>query len=268
LYLQNLRPAEIVTFAPGVHLALYHFWSLAVEEQFYLVWPAVVFFVRKKNGLVRTTLIASAGALVLRIVLVAFGASPYAIHVTTICRADSLLLGGTLALLYRSDRWSEVLKIAPRGFFAAAGLVVVAIIFVDRFLSGSPVASLMWDEGLMYTVLALASVSLIAWSLRPGSRCGKIFSSAPMRFLGKYSYGIYVLHVPVLWAMNLGLRAWLLGLTHNKMAAVLGAGLTSLGVSIVAAYASYHLYERPFLKLKHAFDYVRPALNHGSPEDA
>jgi peptidoglycan/LPS O-acetylase OafA/YrhL len=267
-YLQNFRPTVIATFSPGSHVALYHFWSLAVEEQFYLVWPAVVFLVRTKKGLLRTTLMASVGALVLRLVLVAYGASPLAIHVTTICRADSLLLGGALALIYRSGRWAEVDRLAPWGFGAAVILLLVAIQFVEPLLQHTPRGSLMWSEGLEYTVLAVASASLIAWSLRAGSMCGRLFEMGPMRFLGKYSYGIYVLHVLVLSAMNLPLRAVLLGVTHSKMVAVMGAGLASLAVSIVAAYGSYHLYEKPFLKLKHRFDYSRRALNHGSPEDA
>ncbi len=267
-YLQNLRPTVIATFSPGSHVALYHFWSLAVEEQFYLVWPAVVFLVRTKKGLLRTTLIASVGALVLRLVLVANGASPLAIHVTTICRADSLLLGGALALVYRSERWAAVDRLAPWGFWVAMVLLLVAIKFVEPLLQHDPRGYLMWSEGLEYTVLAVASASLIAWSLRAGSMCGRLFEMGPMRFLGKYSYGIYVLHVLVLSAMNLPLRAVLLGVTHSKMVAVMGAGLASLAVSIVAAYGSYHLYEKPFLKLKHRFDYTRRRLNHGSPEDA
>lgn len=72
-----------------------------------------------------------------------------------------------------------------------------------------------------------------------------------MRFFGKYSYGIYVL---VLSAVNLPLRAALLGATQSKLFALVGAGLTSLGVSIVAAYLSYNLYQRRFLRLKHFFD--------------
>jgi peptidoglycan/LPS O-acetylase OafA/YrhL len=268
LYLQNLQPLAIVTFKPGPHLGLYHFWSLAVEEQFYLVWPAVVFFVRTRSGLLRTTLIASGGALVLRIMLVALGASPLAIHVTTVCRADSLLLGGALALVYRSPRWEQILKAAPWGFVGATAVIVLAIVLVEPHLLANPMGYLMWSEGLQYTVLAVASASLIAWSLRPGSRCGRLFESGPMRFLGKYSYGIYVLHVLVLSAMNLPLRAALLGVTHSKLVAVVGAGVTSLAVSVGAAYLSYHFYERPFLRLKHHFDYVRPTLNRGSPEDA
>ena len=72
----------------------------------------------------------------------------------------------------------------------------------------------------------------------------------------------------VLTVMNLRLRAELLAVTHNKMEAVVGAGVASLVVSVVVAYLSYHLYERPFLRLKHYFDYDRSTLNHGSPEDA
>jgi peptidoglycan/LPS O-acetylase OafA/YrhL len=267
-YLQNLRPAGILSLYPGAHIVLYHFWSLAVEEQFYLVWPAVVFFVRGRSGLLRTTLIASAGALMLRLILVVFGASPFAIHVTTICRADSLLLGGALALLYRSRRWAQVAKAAPWGFAGAMAILVGMILIVEPHLAGHPMGVRLWGEGFSYTFLALASVGLIAWSLQPGSLCSWLFELRPLRFLGKYSYGIYVLHVLVLAVMNLPLRAALLGATHSKLIAVAGAALTSLAVSIAAAYLSYHFYERPFLRLKHRFDYARPTLNHGSPEDA
>ncbi|HEY5213324.1 MAG TPA: acyltransferase, partial [Acidobacteriaceae bacterium] len=105
LDLQNIDPIQIVKHSPGPNIVLSHFWSLAVEEQFYLFWPLLVYSVRSWKGLLRMTLIASAGALVLRLMLVGHGASPLAIHVTTICRADSLMLGGALAMLYRSQSW-------------------------------------------------------------------------------------------------------------------------------------------------------------------
>jgi peptidoglycan/LPS O-acetylase OafA/YrhL len=256
-YLQNLHPMKIMSFSPGAGIGLYHFWSLAVEEQFYLVWPAVVFLVRDKRKLLITMLAASGAALLLRLGLLEYGASPFAMHVTTVCRADSLLLGGALAMLYRSRQWARVQRVAPWGFVCAATITVASIY------------PHLWGNGVVeYTVLALGFGCLIAWSLLPGSICQWIFQMGWMRFLGKYSYGLYVLHVLVLSAMNLPLRAALLGATHNKLVAVVGAGMTSLAVSIVAAYASYHLYEKPFLNLKHRFDYSRRALNHGSPEDA
>lgn len=211
---------------------------------------------------------ASAMALLLRLGLLAAGASSFAMHVTTICRADSLLLGGALAMLYRSKRWTGVQHLAPWGFVGVTIAIVASIVLLEPVLTTHPLGYVMWGEGLRFTVLALGFASLIAWSLKSDSACHWIFQRGWLRFLGKYSYGIYVLHVLVLAVMNLPLRAALLGLTHSKLVAVVGAGLTSLTVSIAAAYLSYHLYERPFLRLKHHFDYARPTLNHGSPEDA
>jgi peptidoglycan/LPS O-acetylase OafA/YrhL len=268
LYLQNLRPSGVVSFALGPHIALYHFTTLAMEEQFYLVWPTVVLFVGTKRGLLRTALIGSVGALVLRVVLVAFGASPLAIHITTICRADSFLLGGALALLYRSPSWARVMKWAPWGFVAAMAIFAGANMIVSARLIDAPRQGMLWSEGTSYTLLAIAYACLIAWSLKAGSVCSWIFRRGWLRFLGKYSYGLYVLHVLVLTALLLPVRRLLLGFTHSKAVAVVGAGVTCFAISVVAAYASYHLFEKHFLNLKHRFDYSRKTLNHGSPEDA
>jgi peptidoglycan/LPS O-acetylase OafA/YrhL len=268
LYLQNLRPSGVLSFSLGPHIALYHLTTLAMEEQFYLVWPAVVLFVGTKRGLLRTALIGTVGAVVLRLALVAFGASSLAIHVTTICRADSFLLGGALALLYRSPSWARVMKWAPWGFVAAMAICVGGNTIVNTHFIDAPRQGMAWSEGMSYTLLAIGYACLIAWSLKAGSLCSWIFRGGWLRFLGKYSYGLYVLHVLVLSAIALPLRAALLGATHNKAAAVVGAGLTCFAVSVVAAYASYHLYEKHFLNLKHRFDYSRKTLNHGSAEDA
>jgi len=268
LYLQNLRPSGVESFALGPHIALYHLTTLAMEEQFYLVWPAIVLFVGTTKGLLRATLIGSVGALVLRLVLVASGVSPLAIHITTICRADSFMLGGAMALLYRSTSWARVMKWAPWGFVAARGIFAGMNAIVHTQVQAAPRQGLMWSEGTSYTFLAVGYACLIAWSLKTGSVGSWIFRRGWLRSLGKYSYGLYVLHVLVLSAIALPLRAALLRATHSKAAAVVGAGLTCFAISIVAAYASYQLYEKHFLKLKHHFDYSRKTLNHGSPEDA
>ena len=267
-YLQNLHPMKIISFTPGAGIGLYHFWSLAVEEQFYLVWPAVVFLIRDKRKLLVTMLVASAMVLLLRLVLLLEGASPFAMHVTMVCRADSLMLGGTLAMLYRSSQWQRVQRVAPWGFWGATVMMLAYILALQPLLAAHGFYGPLWGNGVQYAVLAVGFACLIAWSLRAGSVCSWFFQLEWMRFLGKYSYGLYVLHVLVLSIMNLPLRAALLGVTHSKLVAVVGAGVTSLAVSIVAAYASYHLYEKPFLNLKHRFDYSRRTLNHGSPDDA
>jgi len=268
LYLQNFRAQRIMSFSLGHGVDLFHFWSLAVEEQFYLVWPAVVFFVRGKRSLLWTTLIGSAAALLLRLVFLGASQSSYVVHVTTIFRADSLLLGGTLALLYRSTAWQRVQRIAPWGFLAAAALILASILYLAPRLANNAWAAALCFEGIRYSILAPGFACLIAWSLQRESLCSRLFELGWLRFLGKYSYGLYVLHVFVMSAVNLPLRDLLERYTHNKLFSVAAAACTVLLLSIAAAYLSYHLYERPFLRLKHRFDYKRPSLNHGSPEDA
>ena len=266
-YLQNLHPMQIMRFTAGHGVDLYHFWSLAVEEQFYLVWPAIVFFVRTKRGLFWTTILGAAAAVLLRCGLFSLGITAFALHTDTACRADSLLLGGTLALLYRSNLWDRVLKLAPLGFTTLFAALLLSIVFLDPRLVGHPIADGLWHNCLRYTLLAVMFACLIACSLRPGFALQRLFKVAWLRFLGKYSYGIYVLHV-LLLPMIPGLRISILASTHSKALSVGGAGMIALLTAVAAAWLSYHLYERPFLRMKHYFDYSRPSLNHGAPEDA
>jgi peptidoglycan/LPS O-acetylase OafA/YrhL len=267
-YLQNLEPAKIVTFSPGHSIDLFHFWSLAVEEQFYLVWPAIVLLVRDGRKLLMVTVAGSVGALLLRLGLLTMGASGFAMHVTTACRADSLLLGGALAMLYRLPEWERMQRFAAWGVLYATAVMAVAVVLLEPRLEIHPFLGNIWREGFRYTVLAVGFCCLIAWSLRANSVCQRLFEFRSLRFLGKYSYGIYVLHVFVLSLLVEPLRASLFELTQSKLISVAVAGVVSLALSIAAAYASYNLYEKRFLRLKHRFDYSRKVLNHGAPEDA
>jgi peptidoglycan/LPS O-acetylase OafA/YrhL len=157
---------------------------------------------------------------------------------------------------------------APWGFLTAAVLIVASILYLEPRIVGNSMAGSLWHEGVRYSILAPGFACLIAWSLQKGSRCGSLFQTGWLRFFGKYSYGLYVLHVFVMSAVNVRLRTLLEAHTTNKTLAVAAAACTVLLLSLLAAYLSYHLFERPFLRLKHHFDYRRPSLNQGSPEDA
>jgi len=264
-YLQNLEPRRIMTYSPGSDIPLYHFWSLAIEEQFYLIWPATVFMIRDKRKLLTTTLLASVGALMLRLVLLAHGTSGFVIHANTFTRADSLLLGGAGAMLYRSRHWARVQKWAPFGFSAALVLVILSITTFEPWLAPHRMMSVLWYSGIRYSILAIGFLCLLAWSLRPSSGCQWFFERRWLRFLGKYSYGIYVLHVLVFGAMLLPLRSFLNHLTGSKVIAVAVSGNASIVVSVLVAYVSFNVYEKQFLRLKHHFDYSSSAHNHSSP---
>jgi peptidoglycan/LPS O-acetylase OafA/YrhL len=263
LYLQNLRPAIAMSFTLGGPFALYHFWSLAVEEQFYLVWPTIVRLVPAPQRLLRVTLYGALLALVARFVLVLSGASLFALHVTTALRADSLLLGGALALLYRSPAWERVSQLARPVALSMGALIVSSIIWLEPLLANRPVAWSLWHAALRYSVLAIGFGALIAWSLQPGTHLRRLCEQAWLRRFGTYSYGLYVLHVFLMVELNTRVRNLLALRLHNKLVAVLGGAAISLLAAYIAAALSYRFYEQPFLRLKRYFDYG-PASNNRS----
>lgn len=258
-YLQNTS-ASFYQFQPGAGLSVGHFWSLAIEEQFYLVWPLAVFFISDKKRLLCTCLALSCASLVLRAFLAFHHTSYPIINGNTLCRADSLLIGGALALLLRTRLHDSVLR-SSRAVFLAVVAIVASLNLARIVVEGRPDWLLAFDRSYLsvrYTLMAVASAALIAWCLRP-SMLRRCFETRILRFFGKYSYGLYILHFVALGFLIKTFRGWIALVTPSKLAGVGGAGLLSLLVALVAAYASYNLYEKQFLRLKRNFDYDRRA---------
>jgi peptidoglycan/LPS O-acetylase OafA/YrhL len=258
-YLQNIRGA-FFEFHVRTGLSVSHFWSLAIEEQFYLVWPLAIFVLRDKKRLLWACLALSCFSLVLRTFLLFHHTSYAIINGNTLCRADSLLIGAALALLLRSRFHDSVLSSA-RTVFLVVVAIVVSLKLARRLIEGRPDWLFAFDSSYLsvhYTLMALGSAALIAWCLRP-SMLRRFFETRILRFFGKYSYGLYILHFIALEFLITTFRGWIALVTPSKLAGVVGAGLLSLLVALVAAYASYNLYEKQFLRLKRYFDYDRPA---------
>jgi peptidoglycan/LPS O-acetylase OafA/YrhL len=117
-----------------------------------------------------------------------------------------------------------------------------------------------------YSLVALGCAALLGWSLRPGARFRSVLEGRVLRFFGRYSYGLYVLHFIALGVLLKVFKAWIATVTPNKGVGVLGAGLMAFGLSVAAAYASYHLYERRFLRLKRFFPYERETAEVGESQ--
>lgn len=109
-------------------------------------------------------------------------------------------------------------------------------------------------SAVSYSCVALGYARLLVLAL--GSRWVRgIFSIKPMRTLGKYSYGLYVLHLIILAYIEKPLRDWLQEMHVGKGFTIALIGLAGFGSSLLAAVLSYQLYERHFLRLKRFFDY-------------
>ena len=191
-YLQNTGIWFPVTdFHPGIWADLDHFWSLAVEEQFYLFWPLLVFLVRGRRRLIALALALSGFALLLRIALYLHGSSPLLIFMLTPCRMDTLLLGGLVALVVRGDSdW------IPRRWMMPVALVAGVVIAAYTLSHlGRDMRDFFFGATFGYSVIALGCVALLIASLEPESVAHHIFRWSWLRSLGKYSYGIYVTHI-------------------------------------------------------------------------
>jgi peptidoglycan/LPS O-acetylase OafA/YrhL len=242
-----------------------HFWSLAVEEQFYLLWPLAVWALNRRQ-LMYLAAACFLGAVAFRLVM----SSSVAIYVLLPTRMDTLAAGAFLALIIQGKSGTSVLGSWHKFLFAACSTILLTY-FLN---SGGWLGSEARDFRVFgYTLVATAFASLIAILITAESRSwlGRKFSGRFLVFMGKYSYGLYVLHVPVIWFLEsiVGLqtdifpRLWGSSLPGALVFCIVGGGL-----SVLCAMASYHLWEAPFLRLKRYLPYRATGADNTKAEQA
>lgn len=254
----------VANFFPARGSAFIHFWSLAVEEQFYMVWPAVVLLLGRR-WLMGICCAVIATALACRFGRVLSGANTELTYYMIHCRMDTLAVGGLLALAARGGGGMAALA-TPAKVTMAVCLVLLGGIYVANhgyFGYADPRV-----QTVGYTLLAFFFGSLLVLTVLagPGTLLAKAFSTPVLRFFGKYSYGIYVIH----------------GLLHPWIkhefppesmpqgglffAAVAGRILIGTALSVAAAVLIWHIYEKHFLKLKRFFEYRARTLTQPAKE--
>ena len=257
LYLQNthiLFPSLLDFRARYINID--HLWSLAVEEQFYLVWPLVLALVRSPRRLLALCAAGMVLSLGLRVCSLFLNYGFDWMNRSTLCRADELLAGAALAILLRGPHAERVLERAKPAL-AISLTIALAARGLSWWIDAEITAG--WQSILLtsvdYTLVMLVATALIACCLNPASRVRSAFSWKYLRSVGKYSYGLYVLHLVFLPGVTFLLLAPLRHTLHNRVLPRLLISLIVFSLSGVAAYASFHLYEKRFLRLKRFFDY-------------
>jgi peptidoglycan/LPS O-acetylase OafA/YrhL len=209
--------------------SLQHTWSLAVEEQFYLIWPAMLLLLvrvcgRDKTLLTRTILGLAGCFVALRFVLGSVG-SPLALYPSTLVRMDALLIGCACACLYKqtaafwSGRRGGLVSIA-----CGAALIASSLSYNSLSFSGT--------AGLVRTLVALYTAAVIL-RLVSGVGC-RILEHPWLVAIGKRSYGIYLYPVVLGYAF--------------PSVAFPGRGLAISLAGIAVAWASFNYLESPFLR--------------------
>ncbi len=219
-----------------------HFWSLAVEEQFYLLWPFVVRLAGRR-GVIALSFVLVAVAIACRVVVRARWGDEAA-YTFTPCRMDALAVGAGTAALVRGDSLRRMIASTHATSLGALAAAMVAA----GALIGHLARTSYGMQSAGYTLIALAFAVLLVAVLPVDRAPARLLSFAPLRRIGTYSYGMYVFHAPLHLYVGLPLVAYLAPVQGTLVGLAYVVGATA--VTFALAAVSYHVYERRFLALK------------------
>ena len=268
-YWLDLSNLQVALAGAWQHRLLDITWSLAIEEHFYLLWPLAVLRCSERT-LLAICAATAAGALALRVALLAASVSPIAVYVLTPCRLDTLATGAAVAIAASRDGGLEALARPARRLLPVA-LAGFLACYVWVQLHAPPLEARGWEAQTVkalsftgrpavltvgFTLLCVVYGSLLVWVLTApaGARRARVFEARVLRRLGKYSYAIYLLHLLVAFALVEVLPP---GRFPNHYLVV---QLAFWGLAFATSYGlarfSWALLEEPMLRLKRHFPYL------------
>lgn len=232
-------------------------WSLAIEEQFYLVWPAIVFLIRKET-LVRLSFGIIAFSILARITGLLFwsdiGQVANFFFYNTFTRFEQLVFGALLAVAFTFVDWRNWLRTASFPIF-----LIFFISFLVLCIASLPgVPHPIYDNIPLtfagYTVTSVFSAALVAYLMLSQEKTivHRFFRNNILTFFGKHSYAMYLLHMP--FALILldffwqdGYRGWQIYVIYI---------VSVFGITILTSFFIWHLFEKHMLNLKKYFEYT------------
>jgi peptidoglycan/LPS O-acetylase OafA/YrhL len=214
-----------------------HFWSLAVEEQFYLIWPLLVLFLslRKLKWVIVATVFGSVGFRILGTYYFRWGHT--ASQVLLPGCLDSLGLGALLA--FNDERTFKHLRYLAYVFAPLLGLIMV----LKGFDCGADLYQVFYE----ISIAACSAVFVYAAASGIQGLTGRVMMNPTLQYIGVISYAIYLFHIPIYVAVHQRIRI-------------------TLVVCLFLAIASRYLIEKPLNRLKRKFEYPLPVSQ--SPIDS
>ena len=229
-------------------------WSLAVEEQFYLLWPLVIFVLvlvpKRFVSLAIIGVLAIGSALAMALLYVP-GGDAIRVYYGTDTHSFGLAVGAVLAIASRSwsvwplawPRWLRI-SLPLVGLVAVGGLIAASLLMPAD-------APLVYQGGLV--AVAVLTAIAIAGATMPGSLLGRLLDIQPLRWIGERSYGLYLWHWPVFVLVVGLLPTWQPDSSVGWAASGWALGGWALGgiafaVTVLAAALSYRFIEQPIRK--------------------
>jgi peptidoglycan/LPS O-acetylase OafA/YrhL len=239
LYMQNWLP--IFGISPPKFLI--HFWSLAVEEQFYLIWPILIRFAATRGGAHILCLITVLVAVLLRTVLVLLDATEVAFYFT-LSRMDALAIGAFVAVCFKLQGTLARFRRSGVVLFFTGSVIVLLIMFQQQgFYNLNPVVLLagVFPLGIVFGCFVIVLLT------SPGFGLLRVFfRNRVLRVFGRISYGIYVFHWPIILISK---KEWPEIINDFWLCQILFLVFVTMS-SMALAYVSYRYFESPILRQK------------------
>ncbi len=235
-------------WSPLEFQGLDHFWSLAIEEQFYLVWPLAVFLV-PRHRLRDLCVVVAVASVTLRVLLVGRD-SAMAAYTLMPARMDALAAGGFVALALQDPVSAAFVRRYARMALAGAAVALVSLMVARQ--TANPEDGIVIIAGFGFLAWFFAALLAVVVSSE-GTGFAQTFNRKILRQFGKYSYCLYVIHQPLLLLFP---RA--LPIVHRFVASDAAARVVALGMifgtCFTVSVASWNYFEAPLLRLRHHFE--------------
>ncbi|MES9683438.1 acetyltransferase [Bacillus sp. AFS001701] len=221
---------------------LNHFWSLAVEEQFYIIWPILTVlglkYIKNKDRLFLYTLVGAIVSALLMAILFHPGSDPSRVYYGTDTRAFSLLLGASLALVWPSRKLTNNVTTSGKILIDLVGITGL-FIFLLMVGKTNQYDSFLYRGGMF--LLSISAAMLIAALAHPTSKIGRFLAMRPLKWIGLRSYGIYLWQYPVIILFSPKVNTGDISLFR---------AICQITLIFVLAALSYHYIEDPIRKGK------------------
>jgi peptidoglycan/LPS O-acetylase OafA/YrhL len=232
-----------------------HFWSLAIEEQFYLLWPLFIFFLHRrylKTFLLAIIILAPIFRLIIGMIAernlypLLHNQDDLVVYMLPLSHFDAFAMGGFFALFQSSKprfvTWVLVCVVAMLGYTTQAqqhGTVELLSLGYPPFMKDNYV----WGYSAVNLLFAF-----VLTQIRDRKFLPVVFENGILHYMGKISYGLYVYHFPILWAMSY----------FDTGLSIIAHILLSLLLTIAISTVSYEYYEKRFIDMKDRFFYKEP----------
>jgi peptidoglycan/LPS O-acetylase OafA/YrhL len=249
-----------------------HLWSLGVEEQFYVVWPAIVLLLTpRKVALV--AIAAVPAALLFRAALIGAGLPPIGALVLAPAKMDELALGGLLALALRDQamrtRVRRLVDVTRGGVLPLAAFMVAAVVATSVVVTSEASNTVAWSYVLGQSAVAICAAVAVASLVSPrvGDPVVQLCERPWLRSVGTYSYGLYLIHYPLeklAHQLDKGPGFFRSVIPSHLIADIVFAVVLG-AISVALAALLWHGVEKPVMRLRSRFPYGGAVADHDDP---